>query len=379
MRKVCIITGTRAEYGLFKPILTAIKGDPDLEYQLIVTGMHLSEEFGNTVQAIKDDGFEIHSELEVLNKEDSGAGMASYIGKLTAELSGTLNDSIPDILLLLGDRGEQLGGAITGVCMNIPVLHLHGGETTGSVDDLFRNAITKLAHLHLPASENSKKALLDMGEDPDRIYVVGAPGLDEITNDLPSSEELARSIGIDLSKPLCLFIQHPVTTEMEKAGEQIRASLEAIVDTGIQTILIYPNADPGGRIMIQVIKEFKRDYPDLIQTRKSLSRKKYLGLMNVTSVMVGNSSSGIIEAPAFKLPVINIGTRQLGREKAANVIDVVNEKEAIEMAIDKALNDSQFRSILEGVVSPYGDGHATDRTIKIIKEMEYDADFLQKR
>jgi GDP/UDP-N,N'-diacetylbacillosamine 2-epimerase (hydrolysing) len=366
MKQIAIITATRAEYGLFKPIILAIEKEPELECQLIVTGTHLSSEFGRTIAEIEASGINIHARLDVLNEEDTGAGMARYIGRLTAELANVFEKAKPDILLLLGDRGEMLAGAITASCMNIAILHLHGGESSGSVDDAFRKSITKMAHLHLAASKKSKANIIALGEDPARIHVVGAPGLDNIKD------------GFDNMKPISLFVQHPVTTEVESAGNQIEASLSAVAEFGIQTFVVYPNADPGGRKMIKIIESYIQKH-GFIKGQKSLPRQDYLSLMNAASVMIGNSSSGIIEAPSFGLPVVNIGTRQHGRERAANVIDVPPEKEAIRNAIDLALNDAKFIKRARNCQNPYGDGNATPRIIKILKELEVDEEFLQKR
>jgi UDP-N-acetylglucosamine 2-epimerase (non-hydrolysing)/GDP/UDP-N,N'-diacetylbacillosamine 2-epimerase (hydrolysing) len=378
MKRVAMITATRAEYGLFRPILRAMARESGLEPMLIVTGTHLSGEFGSTVSDIEADGFRIHAKLDLLNQDDTGAGMARYIGHLTAELAGLFEKSKPDILLLLGDRGEMLAGAITASCMNIAILHLHGGESSGSVDDAFRKSITKLAHMHLPASEAGRANIIALGEDPRRIHVVGAPGLDDIKQEIAPPEEILRRMGFDTSKPLVLLVQHPVTTEAGSAGGQMEATLSAVSELGLQTFVVYPNADPGGRKMIEIIESFIKKQ-DFIKGKKSLPRNDYLSLMNAASVMVGNSSSGIIEAPSVGLPVVNIGTRQLGRERAANVIDVPPETKAIKNAIDKALNDAKFRKKAKECTNPYGDGNTAGRIIKILKKMEADADFLQKR
>jgi UDP-hydrolysing UDP-N-acetyl-D-glucosamine 2-epimerase len=229
-RKIAVLTGTRAEYGILRPILRRINTHPKLELYLIVTGMHLSDEFGYTIKQIENDGFKIYAKLDTLNKEDTGAGMARYIGKTTAKLAKVFEHLQPDILLLLGDRGEMLAGAIAATCMNILIAHIHGGETSGSVDEAFRHAISKLAHIHFVATEECKRKLIALGEDPSRIFVVGAPGLDDIFENLLPPEEIAKKYGLDLSKPIVLLIQHPVVTEVEEAPSQIRETLNAIVE-----------------------------------------------------------------------------------------------------------------------------------------------------
>lgn len=376
-RKIAVLTGTRAEYGILRPILKRINDHPNLELYLIVTGMHLSDEFGYTVKEIESDGFNIYARLDTLNRDDTGAGMAKYIGDTTIKLAEVFERLHPDILILLGDRGEMLAGAIAAACMNILIAHIHGGESSGSVDEGFRHAISKLAHLHFVATDESKQRLLLLGEDPNRIFVVGAPGLDDIYEDLLPPEEIAKKYGLDLSKPIVLLVQHPVVTEVEEAPYQIRETLEAIADLKLQTITIYPNADAGGRRMIKVIKEYEKKY-SFIKAYKNLPRREYLSLMSIATVMVGNSSSGIIEAPSFGLPVVNIGTRQKGRLRAGNVIDVGYNKEEIKNAILKAIYDENFRKKVKSIKNPWGDGKASERIVNILANIKIDKKLLQK-
>jgi len=376
-RKVAVLTGTRAEYGILRPILRRINAHSMLDLFLIVIGMHLSDEFGYTVKEIEKDGFKIYAKLDTLNKEDTGAGMARYIGNTIVKLSEVFEDIKPDVLLLLGDRGEMLAGAIVATCMNILIAHVHGGETSGSVDESFRHAISKLAHLHFVATEEAKRRLISMGEDPSRIFVVGAPGLDDIFEDLIPPEEIAKKYDLDLSKPIILLVQHPVVTEVKEAPNQIRETLEAIAELKFQTIVVYPNADPGGRRMIKVIKEYEKKCP-FIKAYKSLPRRDYLSLMNVATVLVGNSSSGIIEAPSFGLPVVNIGTRQKGRLRAGNVIDVNYNREEIKNAILMAIYDENFRRKVKAIKNPWGDGKASERIVNILANIKIDKNLLQK-
>lgn len=376
-RKIAVLTGTRAEYGILRPILKKINAHPRLDLYIIATGMHLSNEFGYTIKEIEKDGFKIYAKLDTLNKDDTGAGMAKYIGNTIVKLSEVFEVLKPDIILLLGDRGEMLAGAIAATCMNILIAHIHGGETSGSVDEGFRHAISKLAHLHFVATEEARQKLISMGEDPSRIFVVGAPGIDDIFENLISAEEIAKKYNLDLTKPIILLVQHPVVTEVDEAPNQIRETLEAIAELKFQTVVIYPNADAGGRRMIKVIKEYEERYP-FIKAYKSLPRRDYLSLMNVATVMVGNSSSGIIEAPSFGLPVVNIGTRQKGRLRAGNVIDVNYDKNEIKNAILKAIYDENFRRKVKTVKNPWGDGKASERIVDILANIEIDKDLLQK-
>lgn len=376
-RKIAVLTGTRAEYGLLKPILKQIVRSPRLELHLIVAGMHLSEEFGYTLQEIEKDGFKIDAKIDTLNKEgDSGEEMAEYMGRSVIEIAKSLAQIKPDIFLILGDRSEALAGAIAASCMNILVAHVHGGETSGSVDESFRHAITKLAHLHFVATEKSRERILNMGEEPSRIFVVGAPGLDDIFIKSDEREKIAEKYALNVEEPKILFIQHPVVTEVDEAERQIEETLNAIVELNFRTMVIYPNADAGGRKMIKIIEEYSKNY-EFINAFRNIPRNEYLYLMNIVDVMVGNSSSGIIEAPFFKLPVINIGTRQKGRERAENVIDVGHNKEEIKSAILKALFDEKFKEKVKKCKSCYYKKGSSEKIVKILEKIEL-SEVLQK-
>lgn len=375
-RKILYISGTRADYGLMRSVLRRIHDHPDLSLEIVVTGMHLMEEFGHTIDEIEKDGFSYHV-VDVEYEEDTPEAMAIFIGRLIEELTPVVGDLQPDIILLLGDRGEMLAGAIVGAYLSIPVAHLHGGEVTSTVDDLARNAITKLAHIHLPATEKSKERIIRMGEDPSRIFVVGAPGLDQIREDsLLSREELEEKYQLDFSGPVILVVQHPVTLESDDAGDQIRETLEAIVLLKMQTIVIYPNADAGGRAMIDILREYEQ-YP-FIKMYKSLVHQDYMSLLAHVSVIVGNSSSGIIEAPSFGIPAVNIGTRQRGRERALNVIDTGYERDAIRNGIERALFDENFRKAIQEKINPYGNGKASERIATILTTIDINKNLLTK-
>jgi len=378
MRKIAVITGTRAEYGIFKSVLREIETNPELDLSLIVIGMHLSTEFGYTVKEIEEDGFKIEAKIAVLHSGDTGAAMSKSIGKCMVRTANALEKIKPDVLLILGDRSEMLLGAVSATYMGIPIAHIHGGDISGNVDEPVRHAITKLTHIHFTATKESADRIIKMGEEPWRVHVVGAPGLDLILNEkMPEPREITRKYGLDLSKPILLVVQHSVITEADDAPNQIRETLEAISELGYQTILIYPNADAGGRRMIEVIREYEK-YP-FIRTFRSILHKEYLSLMKLASVIVGNSSGGIIEAPSFRLPVINIGTRQRGRQRAENVIDVDYDKEEIKMAIQKALYDEKFKEKVKNCKNFYGDGKAGKRIAKILSEIKIDKRLLEKR
>jgi len=375
-RKILYISGTRADYGLMRSVLHRIHSHPDLSLEIVVTGMHLMDEFGHTIDEIQNDGFSCHI-VDVTYEDDTAEAMAIFIGRLIEELTPVVGDLQPDIILLLGDRGEMLAGAIVGAYLSIPVAHLHGGEVTSTVDDLARNAITKLAHIHLPATEKGKERIISMGEDPSRIFVVGAPGLDQIREDsLLSREELEEKYQFDFSGPVILVVQHPVTLESDDAGDQIRETLEAIVLLKMQTIVIYPNADAGGRAMIDILREYEQ-YP-FIKMYKSLVHQGYMSLLAHVSVIVGNSSSGIIEAPSFGIPAVNIGTRQRGRERALNVIDTGYERDAIRNGIERALFDENFRKAIQEKINPYGNGKASERIPTILTTIDINKNLLTK-
>ncbi|ODS41271.1 MAG: UDP-N-acetyl-D-glucosamine 2-epimerase, UDP-hydrolysing [Candidatus Altiarchaeales archaeon WOR_SM1_79] len=378
-RKICVVTGTRAEYGILKPVMKAIKNSPTLELSVIVTGMHLAQQFGYTLREIEKDGFRINAKVDMLLDSNTGTAMSKSIGNGIISIAQALDIIKPDIILILGDRIEPLAAVIAGAYMNIPVAHIHGGDSANAgLDEYARHAITKLAQIHFPATKESANRIVKMGEDPSNVFVVGAPGLDSILNEnLIEPTELSEKYKLELLKPIILVIQHPVTTEVEDAPNQIRETLEAIIELEHQTILIYPNADAGGRKMIEVIKEYER-YP-FIKTFKSIPHKEYLSLMNITRVMVGNSSGGIIEAPSFGLPVVNVGSRQEGRQRAENVIDVDYDKEQIKAAIKKALYDESFKRKVKKCKNPYGDGKAAVRITDILSKIKIDKKLLQKR
>jgi GDP/UDP-N,N'-diacetylbacillosamine 2-epimerase (hydrolysing) len=378
MRKIAVVTGSRAEYGILYPVLKAIEAHQELKLSLVVTGMHLSHEFGYTVKEIENDGFKIDAKVDMLLSSDTPEAMAKSVGMGIIGMAQTWEQLKPDIILVLGDRVEPLAAAITGAYMNIPVAQIHGGDVCGNIDDPARHAITKFAHIHFPATGKSAERIIKMGEDEWRVHVVGSPALDVILNE-PSvpREVLAKKFGLDLSKPLILLAQHPVTTQVDEAEEHMRETLEAIVEIGNPTVLVYPNSDAGGRRMIEVIKEYGK-YPS-IKTFKSLPRREYLSLMKVASVMVGNSSSGIIDAPSFGLPAVNIGIRQEGRERGKNIIDVRHNRQEIIKGIEKALTDKEFLTEVKKCQSPYGDGKTGPRIAEILSKVEITPQLLQKK
>jgi GDP/UDP-N,N'-diacetylbacillosamine 2-epimerase (hydrolysing) len=377
-RKIAVITGTRADYGIFYHVLKEIEKQDTLDLKLIACGMHLCPEFGMTINEIEKDGFEIADKFETILASDTGAAMAKSIGLSIISMAESFERIKPDLVLILGDRGEMLGAATAAIHMNIPVAHIHGGEVTGTVDESVRHAITKLSHIHFPANEDSKQRILKLGEKEENIFVVGAPGLDYIkkTKYLSRREMLERFNLED--DEIFLMTQHPVTTERDMVEWQIRETLDAVVELGRQTIVSYPNSDNGGREIIRVIEEYRAKYP-FLKVFRNLSQVEYLSFLEIAEVMIGNSSSGIIEAPSFKLPVVNIGSRQDGRLRACNIIDIPYGKENIITGINKALEDVSFKKKLENCTNPYGDGNASGKIAQILSEIKIDRELIQKR
>jgi len=370
MNKILYISGTRADYGLMRMVLARINETPGMKLEVIATGMHLMPEFGNSVNEIIADGFTIHR-LPVVHGEDTRESMAEFVGSLVVSLTKKVQEIRPDLILLLGDRGEMLAGAIVGTYAGIPVAHIHGGEVTSTVDEPVRHAITKLAHLHLPATKKSARRIIRMGEDPGRVHVVGAPGLEPILSGTFTPEEkLVKRYRINPAQPLLLVVQHPVSAEVADAAEQMRSTLRAVAGSGCLAIVVYPNADAGGRKMITIIEEFSRMSPQ-IQAYRNLPHDDYLGLLKIASVLIGNSSSGIIEAPTFHLPVINIGTRQDGRERAGNVIECNYTEREITAAIRMALSDKDFLAKVRRCRNPYGRGDSSKKIVELLRHMDF--------
>lgn len=379
LRKIAFVTGTRADYGLMRSTIKAIDSHPELELCLIVTGMHLLYEFGYTINYIKKDGFPISAELDILLSGDSKAAMATSTGLGIIKISQALEQIKPDIVLIEGDRWEALSAAVASAIMNIPIAHVSGGDVTegGCIDDSIRHAITKLAHIHFPGTKKSAERILKMGEESWRIYEVGDPGNDLLDFKPVDMQELKNRFDLNICEPILLVIQHSVSSEIEPAIDQIRETMEAIVELGLQTIVIYPNSDAGGRSMIKVIKEYSNFQN--IKIFRSLTRDEYLNVMAVSSVIIGNSSSGIVESPFFKIPVVNIGTRQQGRERSSNVIDVGYNKGEIISAIKKAIFDEDFKNIVKNCPNPYASKNTGAKIAKSLCDIKIDEKLLRKK
>jgi UDP-N-acetylglucosamine 2-epimerase (non-hydrolysing)/GDP/UDP-N,N'-diacetylbacillosamine 2-epimerase (hydrolysing) len=378
-KKICYVTGTRSDYGLMRHTLKEISKEFDLS--LIVTGMHLCIEFGYTINEIEKDDFKIDKKVDMLLASDTGGAMAKSFGLAVIGITQALEDIKPDMLLITGDRGEALATAIAGAHLNIPIAHVHGGDQGDDgahIDDQTRHCITRFSHIHLVATKKSAERIIKMGEEPWRVHIVGTPGLDEIfSEELYSREYIEKKYNLNLSRPFILVLQHPALPQIDMAADQIRKTLEALKEINEQTILIYPNSDAGGRRMIKAIQEYEKY--DFLQTYKTLYRRDYLSLMKYASVMVGNSSSGTIDAPAFKLPVVNIGTRESAREHAGNKIFVKHDRKEILSGIKKALFDNEFKKVVQECKSPYGDGKASLRILDILNNVKITDKLLKKR
>lgn len=389
-RKIAIFTGNRAEYGLQYPIIKAISMHPMLDYFLLVSGAHLQEDFGYTLKEIEQDGFKVYREVKLIMEHDNLFATAQAIGSGILSLSKILDELRPDFLVVYADRFEGFSAVITGTQMGIPTAHIEGGDLTegGALDDSVRHAMTKLAHLHFTTNEQAAERVCRLGEEPWRVFNVGFPALDLVADGFYAApEEINRQYKISFEKSLIVFTQHSVTTEFAQAAEQIRPSLEALKDLaseGVQVIITYPNNDAGGQRIIHEIESMKMNAVSNIQIYKSLGRYNYHGFLNICGragrgVCVGNSSSGIKETPIFGCPVVNIGSRQQGRLRADNVIDVDYNKGEIFKACKRALEDEVFRQACRVCNNPYGAGNAGKRIAETLATIEIGSRLIQKK
>lgn len=370
---VAVFTGTRAEYGLLYWLLKDIQGDRQLKLHLFVSGMHLSPEFGLTWQQIADDGFVIDEKIEILLSSDTAVGTAKSMGLGVLGFADALSRLKPDVLVLLGDRFEALAAAQTAMILRIPVLHLHGGEITeGAYDDAIRHAITKLSYLHGTSTEEYRRRVIQLGESPDRVENVGAIGLDHLRRgSFMTVPELASSLNFSLQKPYFVVTYHPVTLGNEPPESSFIALLEALdAFPDHQIILTYPNADDGGRKIIPILEAYASRQTSRVLAFPSLGQVRYLSAVKHSAAVIGNSSSGVIEVPAFDVPTINIGERQKGRLAAKSVLNCPADTQAIVTTLRQALARA-YKAEGEVINNPYGQGDASARIIKMIKSLEF--------
>lgn len=374
MKTVAVFTGTRAEYGLLYWLLKDIQSDEELALQILVSGMHLSPEFGETYQQIESDGFHIDEKVEMLISSNTAVGTAKSIGLGVLGFSDSLSRMKPDVLVILGDRFEALAAAQTAMILRIHVVHLHGGEITeGAYDDAIRHAITKLSYLHCTSNEVNRQRVIQLGEHPDRVWNVGAIGLDHLSRGtFLSMSELSTSLNFEINKPFFVVTYHPVTLGKENPLKSFRALLDALNDfPQFQVILTYPNADDGGRLIIPMLEDYAAAAPDRVLSIKSLGQGRYLSAIKNCAAVIGNSSSGIIEVPSFNKPTVNVGVRQKGRLAACSVIHAEANKDSISNAIRVSLDRFGEENGTE-TLNPYGQGNASGEIIRMLKSARYD-------
>ncbi|WP_417464346.1 UDP-N-acetylglucosamine 2-epimerase [Kordiimonas sp.] len=369
MKKVCVLTGSRAEYGLLRWVIEGLDKSDSCQLQLIATGMHLSPEFGSTWQVIEADGYKIDWKVEMLLGSDSAVGITKSMGLGMTGFADALDHLKPDLAVILGDRFEMLAAAAAAMIANVPIAHLHGGELTeGLYDDPIRHAITKMAHLHFAAAEPYRQRIIQMGEAPGRVWNVGGFGLDSILKlDRMDRAELEASLDFRLGERNLLVTFHPETATGVSAQAQMTELLAALEAADAHLIFTMPNADTEGRVLFSMIEDFVAAHPDRACAHVSLGQRRYLSALAHVDGVVGNSSSGLIEVPAFAKGTVNIGARQDGRLRAASVIDCAATRDAISDAINR-LYAPDFQATLEGLVNPYGDGGASERTVRVIED-----------
>ncbi len=374
-RKISVTTGARADYGILRPVLQAILKSKKLELYLIVTGTHLSKKHGLTINEIKRDGFEIFATIDMVPQGDTNYFMSKALGEGIIAFSKIFSKLRPDINLILGDRDEMLASALAAAHMNIPNAHIHGGDKSGGIDEYNRHAITKISNIHFAATKKSKERIIKMGENPKYVFLTGSPGLDEVVNNkITNKKDLEKKYGLKFDGSEILLLQHPVTTQTKISGEQILSTLKAIAKTKKTTIAIAPNSDAGNKIIFKYLESFSRKY-DFIKMYRSLPRSDYLGLLKNCGVLVGNSSSGMIEANYFQIPVINIGIRQEGREKGKNVLDL--KYASVKSIYDTILKALKIKKSIKST-NVYGNGNASKKILYCLEKINLSKDLIQK-
>lgn len=377
MKKIMFITGSRGEWGYIRPILRLIEKRDDVEYILVVTNMHLLPAYGSSYKEIENDGLKIHYKIHMSLDGYSHTTQSKSLGIFLGSLPDIIENEQPDWILLAGDRGEQLMGAIAGAYTYTPVAHIQAGELSGNIDGMTRHAIGKLVHLHFAANEDAAKRLIKLGEEPFRVHNVGAPQIDEMVSSQYSSlEDIEERLCVNLKYGYILGVMHPVTEEADKAEVQAELFIKALNKFSIPKIIILPNNDAGSKGVKQAIKEFREGEYYMYA---NLKREDYLGLLKNSSCIVGNSSSGLLEAPTFKVPAVNIGRRQNMRFRGINVIDVSFEIDRIVEAVEKAMGQEFHEYLQKECVNPYGDGHSAERILEIMLNMKKNQQLLVKK
>lgn len=366
--KIFLVTERRADFSRFKPILKLIEKEKKINYHLVVTGLHLVRKHGYTINEILKEKFKVYKKFKMFDDgyflKNDGAEMSNALGIAVCKLSNILKKSKPDLILSGFDIAANFAATICGAHMNIPVAHIQGGEVSGTIDESLRHGMSKFSNLHFTANNETRKRLIKMGEIPRHIYAVGCPSIDALKAEkLMSKKEIFKKYNIDLSKPFTLVIQHPVTSELEYAEKQMKETVNAIKKIDIQHLIIFPNNDAGSNRILKMIKNSRLNYTP------TLNLSEYKTLLTFCEVLIGNSSSGIHEASTFKVPVINIGSRQNGRMKPKNIINVGHNSHQIYKAIKKGISTS-FKKKIKNIKNPYGDGSSSTKILKIIKRLK---------
>lgn len=373
-----MIAEGRMTYGYSRPVMRALERDPEMRYSLVVTNQHLLPTFGYSIEEIERDELNVTDRIYNTLDGYTPATMSKSLGVFLLSITDTLVRLAPDIVLVVGDRGEHLMAAIAAAHMNIPVAHIQAGERSGNIDGLTRHAIARFAHIHFASGPDAAERLRRSGEEEFRIFLTGAPQLDELVNGQAATrEEIVQRFGVADGDPLLLVVQHPVTEEFGDGVAQMQETLEAVCELGFPTVLIFPNNDAGSDDLRLMIERYHRPF---MRVERNLPREVYAGLMRSASVLVGNSSSGLIEAPAFGLPAVNIGNRQRDRARGSNVIDAPYDRQAIAAAIRTAISPGFRETIAAANDSPYlGDGHVSERIVEILKTIPLDETLLRKQ
>ncbi|SES84591.1 GDP/UDP-N,N'-diacetylbacillosamine 2-epimerase (hydrolysing) [Natronincola peptidivorans] len=381
-KKFAVVTGTRAEYGLLRPLIKEINKDMHIETALIVTGAHLSDFYGKTIDFIKEDGFKIDFVVDMELKGDKETEICHSMAIGLKKFSSLFSNAAFDGVIILGDRYELLSVCTAAVIHRVPIVHIHGGEVTeGAIDDTIRHAITKMTSIHFPSLDIYRDRIIQMGENPERVYSVGSLAIDNMREiKLMNKEEISQYTGINFKEKIALMTYHPVTLNcFNHISVEIKEIMKALVDTNLIVLITMPNADMGSQEVYSVILEYMNRYPDKFQLRKNLGQKAYLSSMKYAAMMIGNSSSGISESPYFKLPVVNVGERQKGRLRTPNIIDCEGRKEKVLQAIHQALSED-FKSKIQSMNNPYGDGTTAKKIANVLKQVNFkDKDELLKK
>lgn len=380
MKRICVLTATRAEYGLLKPVIVKLNAVPRLDVRIAVTGMHLSPDFGFTYREIENDNLKIDKKIDILLSSDTPASVSKSMGLAMIGFADYFEELCPDMLLVLGDRYETLAVCCAAMNARIPIAHMYGGETTqGAVDESIRHAITKMSYLHFTSTEEYRKRVIQLGEEPDRVFAVGAMGIENIMHtQLMPMNELSDFLGMPLAEPYAVVTFHPVTLEDNTVKEQFSALLTACDNhPELRYIFTKANADANGKIINSMIDDYVKDKKNA-KAVASLGTVRYLSALKYASLVIGNSSSGLIEAPSFHIPTVNIGDRQKGRLMAKSVISCEPDSGEITKAITKALS-KEFREKISSVKNPYGDGNTSDKIAGILKEYLFNREINLKK